>query len=189
MFKTLGCLVLAMTGTSTLLGWIDPSPPLTAETPSYGAVLRAARSLVTADVAASQVEWRKVEILAGGAAPGSTTFLAATTDRPRSHFRVDLLGRITRTSRWARQQVFDDAPGTVRIEVAHRREGQAMGRAQWHGVQALVTAVDEAFESPGRGLGVHLQEEWAAVYDLEPGKFLGTASPEAVQNQAHTVRR
>lgn len=173
MFKTLGCLVGAMTGTAALLGWIDPSEPLLPEAPSFDAVLRDAQSLVADGVALHKDRWHAVKILAGPAGSDSPTFLAATADRSACHFLIDDAGRTSRTARWLRQEASQSDPGTVRIQVARGGETrQAMTRTQWRCLQALIAAVRNVVATESDALPVRLHEEWAKAYGLEPGATL-----------------
>lgn len=172
MFKTLGCLVGAMTGTAAWLGWIDPSEPLPPEAPSFDMVLRDAQSLVADDVALHKDRWHAVEILAGPATSGTPTFLAATADRSACHFLIDDAGRTARTVRWLRQEASRSSPGTVRIQVARGERRQAMTRTQWRCLQALIAAVRKATATQNTDFPVRLHEEWAKAYGLEPGATL-----------------
>jgi hypothetical protein len=158
MFKTLGCLVGAMTGTAALLGWIDPSEPLPPEPPSFDAILRDAQSLVADDVALHKDRWHAVKILAGAAMRDSPTFLTATADRSACHFLIDDAGRTSRTAQWLRQEASHSDPGTVRSQVAC--------------LQALIAAVRNVVATESATLPVRLHEEWAKAYGLEPGATL-----------------
>ncbi len=174
MFKTLGCLVGAMTGTAALLGWIDPSEPLPPEAPPFDVILRDAQSLVSDDVALHKDRWHAVKILAGPVTSDSPTFLAATADRSKCHFLIDDRGRTSRTARWLRQEASLSDPGTVRIQVARGGEKtrQAMTRTQWRCLQALIAAVRNVAAAESAALPVRLHEEWAKAYGLEPGATL-----------------
>ncbi len=166
------CLVGAMTGTSALLGWIDPSPAIRAEAPPLETVLRQARSLVTADVVIREAQWRKIEILAGPASAGSAAYLTATAYHSTYHFHVDLEGRPTRASGWSYQHSFDEQPRAVRVQVACWKPHQPMSRAQWQSVRALIAELREAIATQGMDLPVCLEQEWAEVYGLEAGTSL-----------------
>lgn len=170
LFKTLGCLVAAMTGTSALLGWIDPSPPIPASMPSFEVVLLEARSLVSEDFGDSNFEWGDVEIIAGPVTRGGTSFLAATSDHADYHYRIDLDGHPYRARNWPGRAVAGVSPRAARIQVARRGPREPMSRAQWIGVQALVAALHEV---TGRSsLPVRLGESWARIYGFDPQAVL-----------------
>lgn len=196
MLKTLGCLAGAMTGTAVLLAWMDPSAPLTAETPPFEVLLSHARSLVTDNVVVLDDRWDDVEILAGPGRTASTSFLAARADargarrKGDHHFQVDLEGRASRTPRWSRQEGSSRRRRTVSIRVARADPDQPMSRAQWNSVRALVTALSEAAGRTGLAdrpdqsrpaglltpaLTVRLAEPWANVYGIEPGTVIDMA--------------
>ena len=178
MFKTLVCLAAAMTGTSALLGWIDPSPPIQTEILPFEKALGQARALVGADVTISQARWRKIEITAGPPLVDSAAYLTAKADQARYHFHVDLEGQTTRASNWPRQRFFDEQPRTVRVQVACRKAHHPMSRVQWQSVQALIAALHEIAASEGVALPVHLETGWAEVYGLDPSTSLQIAPME-----------
>jgi hypothetical protein len=172
MFKTLGCLAIAMLSTSALLGWIDPSQPARASALPRDMAMSLARSAVLEGLVIHGQQWSNIEIAAGPAAQTSGQFLTARSERNDCHFLVDLDGRPSRTQRWIRQ---DGSPGhssTVTIRVAHVADGEPMSRAQWYGVRALVTALRDARNAEGKPLPIHLRKEWTAVYGVEPGEAL-----------------
>ncbi len=192
MLKTLACLVGAMTAASALLGWIDPyagarfqsrtsglraaafrlQPDARSLWPEYSrshnpssdTALSLARSLVADDVVVREGQWNDVEILAWPVMTTSAPLLAATANRNEYHFRIDLEGRPSRTSRWSRQEAFAGYPHTVRIQIACREGHQPMSPAQWHCLRALFAALDEAIAPAGMRLPVRLQAEWTQVY-------------------------
>jgi len=166
LFKTLGCLVAAMTGTSALLGWIDPSPPIPASMPSFDVVLHEARALVSEDFGESDSEWGDVEIVAGPVTRRATSFLAATSERADYHYRVDLDGHPYRARNWPGTAGAGVPPSAARIQVARRGPREPMSRAQWIGVQALVAALNEVTGSSS--LAVRLGESWARIYGFDP---------------------
>ena len=168
----LACLVGAMTLTSALLGWIDPSQPAAYLPPSFETLLSSARLLVGENVRVEPDRWSEAEILAGPVAGAAAPFLAATADKSSSHFLVDLDGRVVRTRRWSRQQAAGMRPGTIEIQIARRRTDQPMSRAQWYAVRALITALHEAVASQQPALPVRVQQAWAEVYDLAPDAML-----------------
>jgi len=173
--KTLGSLVIAMTTTSALLGWIDPSPSAPESVPSYESMLAPARGVVGDDVSIRLDQWASVGVVPG---PASTpNRLVATANRVASHFVVDLDGRFTRTPHWERQQHLPDAPSSVTIEVECAAEGRPMTRAQWYAVRALFAAVTSLVAPEGLAMPMHLHGEWARLYRVEPGEDLSRRQP------------
>ena len=158
----------AMMGTSALLGWMDSSHPPPVRALSSEETLWLARSLVADDLAIRQQQWGSIEILAAPAT-SSASFLTARADRAEHHFCVDLDGLPSRTMRWSRQVACAAPPCAVKIEVARGDGGQSMSRAQWNSVRALIAALHDAVAAEGDLFPVRLQDEWAEVYNLEPG--------------------
>ncbi len=169
MVRTIVCLVVAMSGTSALLGWMDPSPavslrPLTIET-----ALHEARSVVAASPWIVGEPWERIEVLAGEPTEAIPAFLAATALRDHHHFRVELDGRLSRTTGRHRCEPAGDDACSVRVEIARPEERQAMSRAQWNSLRALITALHEAANRVDPAWLVTFDEAWAKVYGLEPG--------------------
>lgn len=156
-----------MTGTSALLAWMDPSLPVPAGTLPYDEVLRLARSIVADDGLVRSDKWRNIEILASPVSGDPRAFLTAVAGRAECDFLVDLEGRPSRTTRWARQQFPTDRRHTVTIQVFRWQERELMTRAQWRCVRALSEALREAIGPQGSPLPILLGEEWARVYDVE----------------------
>lgn len=144
MYKTLGCLAGAMTGTASLLAWIDPSPSIPTAALTYEEQLLAARSLVFDSVAIQPAQWRTVEVVEGPSMRGQGLALTAGVDLNESHFYIDDDGRPSRAHRWDRQVAPSSAPHTIRIEVAHDDTQTFLSLAQQNSVQALLDALNEA---------------------------------------------
>ena len=144
MCKTLGCLAGAMTGTASLLAWIDPSPSIPTPVLSQEELLAAARSLVFDDVTIRPMQWRSVEIVEGPSMRGPGVALTAGADRSECHFYIDDHGRPSRAGRWDRQLAPPDAPHTIRIEIAHGDTEPSPSPAQQNSVQALLDALNDA---------------------------------------------
>lgn len=142
MYKTLGCLAGAMTGTASLLAWIDPSPSIPTAALTHEELLWAARSLVFDSVAIQPAQWRTVEVVEGPSMRGQGLALTAGADLSESHFYIDDDGRPSRANRWDRQVAPSNAPHTIRIEIA--TDDSEPSPAQQHGVQALLDALNEA---------------------------------------------
>ena len=143
MYKTLGCLAGAMTGTASLLAWIDPSPSIPTPVLSQDELLAAARSLVFDDVTIRPGQWRSVEVVEGPATLGPGVALIADADRSECHFYIDDRGEPSRAGRWDRQLAPSDAPHTIRIEVGHDQGRPFPSPAQSNGVQALLEALND----------------------------------------------
>jgi hypothetical protein len=144
MYKTLGCLAGAMTGTASLLAWIDPSPSIPTPVLSQEELLVAARSLVFDDVTIRPMQWRSVEVVEAPSLRGPGVALTADADRSECHFYIDDQGRLSRAGRWDDQLAPSDAPHTIRIEVSHD-EGQPFpSPAQSNSVQNLLDALNDA---------------------------------------------
>ena len=144
MYKTLGCLAGAMTGTASLLAWIDPSPSIPTAALTHEELLWAARSLVFDSVAIQPAQWRTVEVVEGPSMRGPGMALTAGTDLSESHFYIDDEGRPSRASRWNRQVAPSNAPHTIRIEIAHNDTQTFPSPAQQNSVQTLLDALNEA---------------------------------------------
>ena len=141
MFKALGGLCVAMTGTAAGLAWMDPSIPEIETELSAVELSQWADAVVAEDVQLISQAWREVEILADESASGAT-MLAASSAPPPAHFHVDQLGRLSRVSYWDQQTpVFGDAY-TIRILVSFPGETRRVSRRQWASVQALVHAIE-----------------------------------------------
>ena len=144
MYRTLGCLAGAMTGTAFLLAWINPSPTPPTRTLSQEELVTLARSLVFDDVPLRPAQWRQVEIIEGPSLQSAGVLLTAGPDRSECHFYVDYAGRPSRANRWDRQLAASDAPHTIRIEIAHNDTEPSATPTQSNSVQALLDALNEA---------------------------------------------
>ena len=156
MYRTLGCLAGAMTGTASLLAWIDPSPSTPTPVLSQEELLAAARSLVFDDVTIRPMQWRSVEVVEAPSMRGPGVALAADADRSECHFYIDDHGRPSRAGRWDDQLAPSDAPHTIRIEVSHS-EGQPFpSSAQVNSIQALFDSIEGALK-PAAGFAPQLR--------------------------------
>ena len=172
MLKTLVCLAVAMTGTSGLLGWIDPSPLLPADALSSDEVISLARVVATDGLTLREGRWDKIEIVSDPVSGVSAPFLTATTSRSMCHFVIDLEGRPSRTPKWTRQEAAAKDPRAISIRVARRDEGQPMSRTQWQCVRALTSALSDSTSRSDKLLPVLLEKRWAETYALAPGAAL-----------------
>ncbi len=177
--NTMVCLVVAMTTTSALLGWIDPSTSLPSPPPSPEAFLPLAVQAVEAAESFGVLDWSGIEVVAGSREPAdhtvtSRSLLAATrptgvlelNEEAVCHFRVDLDGRPSASHHWIHQHVVPGEEDTIRIEVVLPSESDRMTRAQWFSVRALAAVLCDS-DHPMESLPLRLGEAWAHVYDLD----------------------
>lgn len=141
MFKTLGGLCVAMTGTAAGLAWMDPSIAEIETELSPVELSQWADAVVAEDVQLIARGWREVEIVADESS-SSGTMLAAASAPPPAHFHVDQLGRLSRVSYWDQQTPVIGDNYTIRILVSFPRETQRVSRRQWSSVQALVHSIE-----------------------------------------------
>lgn len=162
MWKTLGYLVAAMSGTVAMLDWMDPvRPPLVAQIP-LDEVLQLAHRAVTSDVVIRRDRWADVDVVPARTIQGR--MLAATSAGPAWHFLVDTDGHPAPGGRWRAQEAVADAPGTVRILVAGAGGDLPMTAQQLTCVRALVMALSDVAGSGKTSLPVHLDESFAEFY-------------------------
>ena len=169
MWKTLGCLVAAMTGTSVFLGWMNPSRRLVGNEPSPNEIHRLARMVIGLDsgIAFHQGRWDDIEVVM---APGPITarsMLAAGKASATYHFQVDRRGRPIRSQRWREQAAVNGLPHTILIQVAPSHEARTLSPAQLLCVRALIATLHEALAPGGSSLPVRLPAEWNGSVDIE----------------------
>ena len=157
--KTLACLVGAMTGTTTLLGWIDPSHLVPPEGLAPGELVLLARSVVGDPGRININQWEEVEVTTGSGPTGTGRLLAARSHPSHYHFHIDAAGRPVHTSRWQEQQSAWPGSKVVRIEVADRGAGLPWNAAQMRCVQVVVSVLDEILGDPETDLPVR----WGTV--------------------------
>lgn len=113
MVGTLACLILSMTGTAALLGWIDPTRsvmavPLTAGNESALAVDRHFQLIDFRGEAWNDIEVLLLRVNAAGQWDPVLTFFGA-------HLYVDALGGVAYDDLWLNQDSPPDRPRTLRI--------------------------------------------------------------------------
>jgi len=162
MWKTLGCLVVAMTGTSALLGWMDPSPENSAQVVTDFEIVSLARESVesgfSADIDVGQ--WHEVEIAPVVRRPIADSLLAARRSPLDYHFYVDRSGRPLKTVHWRRQQALTGRPGIIRIEVESPGPGEPNSQAQQFCVAQLVDTLAGFLHIERDSLAVHWPDVW-----------------------------
>jgi hypothetical protein len=139
--RTLLILGFSMTGTSGLLGWLEPLNSATAPHAAAGTDSSRLGELVTGGVNLASDRWSTIEVVPCD--PTSSRLLAVPAEQTPHHFHVDDLGRASRTRSWVAQQVLAEQPGVVWIAVdvmpaADNRAAPAMT------ANALVAALQSA---------------------------------------------
>ena len=152
--KTLACLVGAMTGTTTLLGWIDPSHLVPPEVLAPGELVLLARSVVGDPGRIDVDQWDEVEVSTGAGPTRMGRLLATRADPAHYHFYIDTAGRPVHTSRWQEQEAAWPGSKAVRIEVANRGAGLPWNAAQMRCVQVVVSVLNEALGAHETGIPV-----------------------------------
>jgi len=158
----MACLAAAMTCTTALLGWLDPSARITAIVPDeqyLDDVAREAQYVVADNVAIDADRWVEIELTTKEASVSGGRLLVATTDSTPWHFLVDHNGRLTRGARWRDQRPAEKMPGKVLIQVSVFRENDPLAPSQWVGVRALVAGLNEALGTASTPLPVRLPPE------------------------------
>ncbi len=171
MFKTLGCLVGAMTTVVLLLSWMNPTTPTERSLHSED-LLSYSRALVTAETTVRPNLWNEVEIIAGTRTASSGRLLSALPDREHCHFLVDGEGRAFRMKRWANQRTSREGPHVIRIEVSQLRSGQPMTVSQSGMVRALMASLSEKTVGDGQYLPIRLDKTWSRVYHIDEETLL-----------------
>ena len=174
MWKTLGCLAIAMGGTSVLLGWMDPvsvgETRVASNSEIASLVQQAVRSDTSVEIDARK--WREVEIArrhepAANAALPSVhgSLLAATASTANEafqsvdyHFYVDRFGRTMRTANWRNQKTIAESAGVIRIEVAAPIGDESLSAAQRYCVESITQTLADTLG--GEELMIRWPEQW-----------------------------
>ena len=170
MWKTLGCLAIAMIGTSVLLGWMDPiqvgEMRVASKSEIASLVQEAVRSDTSVEIDARM--WHEVEIGRRHEPSVHGSLLAATASTANAalpsvdyHFYVDRFGRTMRTANWRNQKTIAESAGTIRIEVAAPIGDQPLSAAQRFCVESLARILSETIG--GDGLTIRWPEQWEAA--------------------------
>ena len=181
MWKSLACLVVAMTGTAALLDWIDPSGlPLTASPLSKPRIAGLAQAAVTDGVVIRPNRWQEIEIAPGPAGLGSgeqpaAFLLAVHAPKANYHFLVREDGRPWRDVAWSFQRSATGASARlqqaassviIRVDavgcVLMHREPTTCRKvhpthAQWLCVEALIATLNDRIRPDSTPLPVGLQ--------------------------------
>jgi len=148
MWKTLACLVGAMIGTASLLGWIDPSLP-PAERVTKDQIDRLARVAVMDDVVVHRGLWQEIEVVPVSQVAADEPLLSAGAPTEDCHFQIDRHGRVHPTGAWLTQEAGTAYPHTVRIQVCRAGAG-VLSAAQRLCINAVVNAIQERLNQPER---------------------------------------
>ncbi len=170
MWKKLGCLAIAMGGTSVLLGWMDPvsvgETRVASNSEIASLVQQAVRSDTSVEIDARR--WREVEIARHHEPAANATLpsvrgslLAATASTVDYHFYVDRFGRTLRTANWRNQKTIAESAGVIRIEVAAPIGDESLSAAQRYCVESLARTLSETIG--GDGLTIRWPEQWEAA--------------------------
>lgn len=169
MWKTLACLVVAMTGASVLLGWMDPSRGLASKQLSHSEIERLARLVVGVDrgIDLQGGRWDDIEVVAAPGPIATGSMLAAGKATTVSHFQVDRRGRPIRARSWREQDADAGSPHTVRIQVAPPAGARPLSPTQCFCIRELIAALNEALVPVDRSLPVRLPQSWEDAVDIE----------------------
>ncbi len=143
MWITLGSLVAAMTATTWLLSWMDPSQPVPFGDRYLVELERMAHAAVIDGIELHPAQWSTIDIQVSPSmlSTASGVMLAAGGGSGSWHFRVDRDGRPVRASAWSHQQNIAGYPSTVRIQLTRRRGDNDFPVAQRFGVRALIESL------------------------------------------------
>ena len=155
MWKTLGCLAIAMIGTSILLGWMDPVSVGEARVASNAEIASLVREAVRSDtsVEIDARRWHEVEI-ARRHEPSANAALPSVD----YHFYVDRFGRTLRTANWRNQKTIAESAGVIRIEVAAPIGDEPLSAAQRYCIESLAQTLSDTLG--GDGLTIRWPEQW-----------------------------
>lgn len=163
MFKTWAFLVAAMSGTTALLGWIEPpsdAPPLRH---SFADLMLAVQATIDPDESSPHFDtWRSFTVMDDPRQKGN--FLTARSAEPNYHFRIDLNGRLVRMQPWNHQTRFMAEPQAVRIVLERQSAEAPMSRAQWMTIQALAFNLQGASVVTSETYPVRFDAYWSKLY-------------------------
>lgn len=144
MWKTLGCLAAAMSGTTVLLDWMAPVHDLSSRTMTSHQLVGLVRRAVSEGVVINSKRWVELEVASGPAGILQGRMLTATGSGEVWHFLVDRDGIPQRGRHWRLQKPVPDSPGTVRVLVEQSVTGHELTAEQWACIRALAAALSGA---------------------------------------------
>jgi len=167
MLRTLGTLVVSMTGTAALLNWVAPSASAPkADMPAEVAIAQA-RTAVATESAAGLALWSRIELEGATSDTPGARALTATADEPGVHFTIDASGRCYSSDSWRTQAFTAGSSAEIHIRLLQGSIGEPMSQSQWTAVRAIVSELDARLGAEaGDGLPVFLEPDLAAVYGL-----------------------
>ncbi len=179
MYKTLACLAAAMTGTSILLGWMDPSKLPSAEPPtpleiSLWTDLAVGRPSSTGN---RDGRWQAIEVVGTPAPAWEGAMLAARGAGASYHFFVDRQGRPSRSKLWHEQEDVADNPRTVRISVAPNGGDAAASAAQRLCIEGLLEALGSTLAGGENQLPVQFARLWVGSDEPAAAEYSGQPLP------------
>lgn len=161
-WKTFACLVVSMTCTATVLGWLDTSPNVTNGPLRVELIRTLAESVVQADVEVAPERWQDIRIVQAPARAISSAQLTAKAATPDAHFLITPDGRPARTHYWGRQLDVAKRPHTITIHVALGAES-VWGQPQAVCAQELIAAIGRALAVPVDELPVSMDPSLVAA--------------------------
>jgi len=174
MLRTLGALVVSMTGTASLLAWIAPSPATTDSVISIEELIGVAHAAVTADTTPIPGRWAGVELLAYPAPSESDRLLIAQAAADDVHFTLDQYGLCESSALWRRQALGPNGRPDIRVRIVQLGGGAPMSPSQWTAVRALVGALTSVLGG-NDDLPVSLEPAFGEVYGLPPNAVVQVA--------------
>lgn len=145
MLGTLACLVVSMTGTAALLGWIDPSGSALAVPLTAGEMAGARGVLDGIDFRPEQ--WTGVDVIL--CRRSGATWNDPTDDLPLSHLYVDEAGRLYHHELWSLQSPASKHSKSIVIVVCLGRHESSMNGVQQGSLSSVFAEMDGAIQSLG----------------------------------------
>ena len=148
MLKVIVSLVVAMTTTTALLTWAEPS---TTAAQSLVPALAAeqAQRVVATDVQVRLGRWHQIELAVHPGLPDiRSNSLAAISSADRFHFLVSATGSVRATASWAEQESIGEPADVVRVGVACAANATGLTASQRVTLGALLTELDRRCAPP-----------------------------------------
>lgn len=153
MARTLGCLMLAMSATAVLLGYMNPQRNA-ASPEQMELILQAAVDVVTEDAALATRQWQSIEVQAVAETRSGGAMLAATRNDGGWHFHVGADGIPVRGQSWWRQDASSSGPRTITIHLTKPYASDGFLPLQVIGVRALVSSIHHSLRQTAETLPV-----------------------------------